>query len=247
MQGGLVGINTAIASPTGSYSGYGFAVPSNLVNKVVGDLIEFGTVQRGYLGVTIRDITGDFAKQEGLDVTYGVFIDSILSGSAADKAGLQRGDVVTEIKGRRITQSSQLQEMVARQRPGDEVEMVINRKGKTMKRSATLQSIEGSTEIASTGKGEMNADIGAELRSIDKEIAKKLNIDGGVRITRLYPGKLRSETDIQEGFIIIRVNAQPVRTPGDITKILQKTKGGVMIEGIYEDNPQRLRYFAFGL
>ena len=106
MQGGLVGINTAIASPTGSYSGYGFAVPSNLVNKVVGDLIEFGTVQRGYLGVTIRDITGDFAKQEGLDVTYGVFIDSILSGSAADKAGLQRGDVVTEIKGRQIGRAS---------------------------------------------------------------------------------------------------------------------------------------------
>jgi serine protease Do len=100
MQGGLVGVNTAIASPTGSYSGYGFAVPSNLVNKVVGDLLEFGTVQRGYLGVTIRNITGDFAREEGLNVTAGVYIDSVITGSAADKGRTASGDVITEIEGR---------------------------------------------------------------------------------------------------------------------------------------------------
>jgi serine protease Do len=131
---------------------------------VVGDLLEFGTVQRGYLGVTIRNITGDFAKEEGLDVTAGVYIDSVIAGSAADKAGLLSGDVVTEIEGRTITQSSQLQEMVARQRPGDEVEMVINRKGKSIKRTATLQSIEGSTEVAAVTRGTMLSDLGAELK-----------------------------------------------------------------------------------
>ncbi len=247
MQGGLVGINTAIASPTGSYSGYGFAVPSNLVNKVVGDLLEFGTVQRGYLGVQIRDITGDLAKEEGLDVTRGVYVDSVIEESAAAKAGLQSGDVIVEIEGRRITQSSQLQEMVARQRPGDKVEMEINRKGKTLKRTATLQSIEGTTEITTTERGEMMSEVGAELRSVDKKVAQQLKIDGGVIISRLYPGKLRSETDIREGFIILRVNGQTVRTPNDVTKILQNTKGGVMLEGIYEDAPQRIRYYAFGL
>jgi serine protease Do len=247
MQGGLVGVNTAIASPTGSYSGYGFAVPSNLVNKVVGDLLEFGTVQRGYLGVTIRNITGDFAREEGLNVTAGVYIDSIISGSAAEKAGLLRGDVVTEIEGRTITQSSQLQEMVARQRPGDEVDLVINRKGKSIKRTATLQSIEGSTEVAAVTRGTMLSDLGAELNSLDKENAQKLNVDQGVRITRLYPGKLRTETEIKEGFIILRVNQQPVGSVEDITKILQNTKGGVMLEGIYEDEPRRIRYYAFGM
>ena len=247
MQGGLVGINTAIASPTGSYSGYGFAVPSNLVNKVVGDLLEFGSVQRGYLGVQIHNITSDLVKEEGLDVTAGVFIEGVTEGSAAEKAGLQRGDVVVEIEGRRITQSSQLQEMIARQRPGDKVEMVINRKGKTIKRTAVLQNIEGTTEISETERGTMNTDIGAELQSIDQDLAKKLRINAGVRITRLYAGVLRSETEIREGFIILRVNGQAVRSPEDVAKLLQNTKGGVMLEGIYEAEPQRIRYYAFGL
>lgn len=247
MQGGLVGINTAIASPTGSYSGYGFAVPSNLVNKVVGDLLEFGTVQRGYLGVQIRDINSEFAREEGLDVITGAYIDSVIAGSAAEKAGLQNGDVVVEIEGRRISQSSQLQEMVARQRPGDEIEMVLNRKGKTLKRSVTLQTIDGTTEITQSERGEMNSDIGAELQTVDKEIANKLNIDGGVRITRLYPGKLRSETDMREGFIILRINSEEVKSPEDVTKLLRSTKGGVMLEGIYEEEPGRIRYYAFGM
>ncbi len=247
MQGGLVGVNTAIASPTGAYSGYGFAVPSNLVNKVVGDLLEFGTVQRGYLGVTIRDITGDFAREEGLDVTSGVYIDSVITESAADKAGLQSGDVVTEIEGRTITQSSQLQEMVARQRPGDEVEMVINRNGKIIERTATLQSIEGTTEVAAAERGEMLSTLGAEFRSIEKQDAQKLNINGGVQITRLYAGKLRSETEIREGFVVTRINGQAVRSPEDVSKVLENTKGGVMLEGIYPDNPRRVRYYAFGM
>ncbi len=247
MQGGLVGINTAIASPTGAYSGYGFAVPSNLVNKVVGDLLEYGTVQRGYLGVTIRNITGDFAKEEGLNVTSGVYIDSVITESAADKAGLQSGDVVTEIQGRTISQSSQLQEMVARQRPGDEVDMVINRGGKIIERTVTLQSIEGSTEVATVERGEMLSSLGAELRSIEKEAAQKLKINGGVVITRLFAGKLRTDTEIREGFVITRINGQAVRSPEDVSKVLENTTGGVMLEGIYPDEPQSTRYYAFGL
>jgi serine protease Do len=137
--------------------------------------------------------------------------------------------------------------MVARQRPGDEVDLVINRKGKSIKRTATLQSIEGSTEVAAVTRGTMLSDLGAELNSLDKENAQKLNVDQGVRITRLYPGKLRTETEIKEGFIILRVNQQPVGSVEDITKILQNTKGGVMLEGIYEDEPRRIRYYAFGM
>ncbi|HZH74030.1 MAG TPA: Do family serine endopeptidase [Mariniphaga sp.] len=247
MQGGLVGINTAIASPTGAYSGYGFAVPSNLVNKVIGDLLEFGTVQRGYLGVQIFSVNAQLTRDEDLKVNSGAYIDSVIVGSAAEKAGLQKGDVVVEIEGRRINQSSQLQEMVARQRPGDEIEMVINRNGKEIQRTAVLQNIEGATEISETSRGTMNSEIGAELRSIEKDLAKELNIDGGVQVTRLYPGLLRSETDMQEGFIITKINGKNVRTPEDVGKLLENTKGGVMLEGIYEAEPDRIRYFAFGI
>ncbi len=246
MQGGLVGINSAIASPTGSYSGYGFAVPSNIVNKVIGDLLEYGTVQRGYLGVTIRNITGDFAKEEGLDVTEGVYIDSVIAQSAADKAGIKAGDVVTQIDGRTITQSSELQEMVARHRPGDEVSMVIDRDGKRMDRTATLQTIEGTTKVVAKERGEIQSVLGAELKAVERDEAQKLNIDGGVKVTKLYPGKLRSATEVREGFIITSINTKPVSTVEQVSNILQKTTGGVMLEGIYENDTTK-HYYAFGM
>lgn len=246
MQGGLVGINTAIASPTGAYSGYGFAVPSNIVNKVVSDLLEFGTVQRGYLGVTIRNVTGTLADEEGLDMTEGVYIDSVLNESAADKAGLQAGDVITEINGNEIDQSSKLQELISLQRPGDEVEITFYRDGRRLNRTAELQDMGGITEVTAEKRGEMQSVLGAELAAISDEKARELGIDGGVRITRLYAGKLRSETNIREGFIITAVNSKPVKTVEGLTSILQNISGGVLIEGLYEGDDQ-LRYYAFGL
>ena len=246
MQGGLVGINTAIASPTGAYSGYGFAVPSNIVNKVVSDLLEYGTVQRGYLGVTIRNVTGSLADEEDLDMTEGVYVDSVLNESAADKAGLKSGDVITEINGNKVAQSSELQELIARQRPGDEVEITFFRDGQRLQRSATLQDISGTTEVTAEKRGEMQSVLGAELAAISDEVANNLGIEGGVRVTRLYAGKLRSETNIQEGFIITKVNQKAVKTVEGLTNILQNTSGGVMIEGIYEGD-REVRYYAFGL
>lgn len=246
MQGGLVGINSAIASPTGAYSGYGFAVPSNIVNKVVSDLLEYGAVQRGYLGVTIRNVTGELAQEENLDFTEGVFIDSVMNESAADKAGLQPGDVVVEIDGNEITKASELQEMVARHRPGDEVDIVVIRDGNRLERSATLQNIEGNTKVASEKRGEMQSVLGAELVALSDDQARKLNIPGGVKITRLYAGKLRSETNIREGFIITKVNTQSVDSVDELTKILEGTSGGVMLEGLYEGDTET-RYYAFGL
>lgn len=246
LQGGLVGINSAIASPTGAYSGYGFAVPSNIVNKVVGDLLEYGTVQRGYLGVTIRNVTGNLAQEEGLDVTEGVYIDSVMSESAAEKAGLREGDVVIKVDGNSITKSSELQEMIARHRPGDEVELAIDRDGDVIERSAVLQSIEGTTALVSEKRGEMQSALGAELLSLTKEEARKLDIEGGVKITKLYAGKLRSQTNIREGFIITKVNTKPVSTVEELSNVLRKTSGGVMLEGIYEGDPE-IHYYAFGL
>ena len=247
LQGGLVGINTAIASPTGSYTGYGFAVPSNIVNKVISDLLEYGSVQRGYLGVTIRNVTSSLAEEEGLDITEGVYIDSVQAESAAGKAGLKKGDVVTAIEGTNVSKAAELQEMVARQRPGDKVELEIKRNGRTIERTATLQSMEGATEVSTEKRGEMLSELGAELATVTEEKARELNIDGGVRITRLYPGKLRKNTNIKEGFIILRVNTQPVTSVAEMEKILSETSGGVMLEGIYESAPRIIQYYAFGL
>ena len=246
MQGGLVGINTAIFSPTGSYSGYGFAVPSNIVNKVVSDLLEYGTVQRGYLGVTIRDVTGTLADEEDLDLTEGVYIDSVMTESAAEKAGVQEGDVVIKVDDNIITKASELQEMIARNRPGDKVELTIDRDGDVIQRTATLQSIEGTTELASEKRGEMQSILGAELVRLSSDEARELDIEGGVKITRLYAGKLRSETNISEGFIITHINTKSVSTVEELTNILQKSSGGVMLEGIYEGDSE-VRYYAFGL
>ncbi len=246
LQGGLIGVNTAIASPTGTYAGYGFAVPSNIVNKVVSDLLEYGTVQRGYLGVVIRNVTGNFAEEEGLDVTEGVYIDSVGTGSAADEAGIEAGDVVIEIDGREITQASQLQEMVATNRPGEEVELVINRDGNIIERTAVLQSLEGATEIEETKRGEMFSDLGAEMATVSDEEAEELGIEGGIRITRLYAGLLRQKTEVREGFVIIRINNQSVSTVEEFKNILEDTEGGVMLEGVYEGLPG-VHYYAFGL
>ncbi len=246
LQGGLVGINTAIASPTGTYAGYGFAVPANIVNKVVSDLLEYGSVQRGYLGVTIRNVTGNFAQEEGLNITEGVYIDSVSAGSAAEQAGIEQGDVVVEVDGREVTQASQLQEMVATHRPGEEVDLVINRNGKTIERTAILQSLSGTTEIAENKRGEMFTDLGAEMVTVSKEKADELNIEGGVQITKLYAGKLRRDTDVREGFIVTHVNTNAVTSVEELENILQKTEGGVMLEGIYEDIPGE-QYYAFGM
>ncbi|MFW5773426.1 MAG: Do family serine endopeptidase [Tangfeifania sp.] len=246
LQGGLIGVNTAIASPTGTYAGYGFAIPSNIVNKVVSDLLEYGTVQRGYLGVVIQNVTGNFAEEEGLDVNEGVYIDSVSTGSAADEAGIEAGDVVIEIEGMKITQASQLQETVATHRPGEEVELVINRDGKIIERTAVLQSLEGATEIQETKRGKMFPDLGAEMATVSDEEAEELGIEGGVRITRLYAGILRQKTEVREGFIIIRINNQAVTTVDEFKNILEDTEGGVMLEGVYEGLPD-VHYYAFGL
>jgi serine protease Do len=247
LQGGLIGINTAIASQTGTFAGYGFAVPSNIVSKVIEDILEFGRVQRGYLGVTIRNISGAFARQENLNVTQGVYIDSILAGSAAEKAGLQAGDVIVEIDGRTVNQASELQEVIASHRPGDRVKVEIIRNGRNMSRTATLLSSEGTTKAVKGEEGIMLQQLGAEMATLSREEARELGIPGGVKVLKLHSGKLATETPVKEGFIILRVNTRQVRSVSELTQILEKTSGGVMIEGIYESDPRTLLYYAFGM
>jgi len=248
LNGGLIGINTAIASPTGAYSGYGFAVPSNIVSKVVEDLLQYGTVQRGVLGVMIRSVDGNLAKEKGLVLNKGVYVDSLLDNSAAAKAGVKSGDIITEVNGIAVETSPQLQGMIARNRPGETVKLTIDRSGKEKKIKVVLNNRQGNTELTSADQEEREIlkTLGADFETIDRSLARKLDIQDGVKVTKLYAGKLRKYTDLREGFIITKVDGRKISSLEELIDLLEGKKGGVMLEGIYEDIPGEY-YCAFGL
>jgi Do/DeqQ family serine protease len=246
LQGGLIGINTAIASPTGAYAGYGFAVPANMVNKVVQDLLEYGVVQRGYLGITIRGIDGGLAKEKDLEVTSGVYIDSVIAESAADDAGIIEGDVILEINDVAVNTAPELQEIVARHRPGDELNLKIARDNQRLNLKAELKNKAGETEFLAKNRKEVFNVLGAEFENIDSKTAKKLDLPGGVKISKLYAGKLTKHTQIREGFIITKVDGQVVKNTEELAKVLENKQGGILIEGVYEDLPG-VQYYALGL
>jgi serine protease Do len=246
LNGELIGINTAIASPTGTYAGYGFAIPANIVNKVVEDFIKYGMVQRAYLGIMIRDINSDLVKKENLKVSEGAYVDSLTANSAAGEAGIRPGDVVTRVDNAPILQSAELLEQIGRHRPGDEVSITVDRKGKEMSYTVKLANQKGVKKVLAKEQQDILDILGATFENIDSKTAEKLNIDGGVRVKELNNGLLKNQTSINEGFIITGVNREKVKSIDDIRKALKDSKGGVLIQGIYEDYPGEL-FFAFGI
>lgn len=246
LQGGLIGINTAIASPTGSYAGYGFAVPANIVSKVVTDLQKYGTVQRGYLGLMIRDVNGNLAKEKDLDVTEGVYVDSIVVNSAAGEAGIKIGDVIMEVDKIPVKTSAKLLEIIGGHYPGDNVSLKVDRNGKKSDYQVTLRNQDGKEKIYERDTNKILDILGVELEEIDAGTAKKIEAKGGLRITKLFNGKLKRYTEIKAGFIITKVDGKEIITLDEFTNYLENTKGGVMLEGVYEDYPGTY-YYAFGL
>ncbi|MBT1703038.1 Do family serine endopeptidase [Chryseosolibacter indicus] len=244
LQGGLVGINTAIASPTGSYSGYGFAVPSDIVSKVVEDLLKFGTVQRGWLGVSIASVNSDLVKEYDLSVNEGAYISAFADQSSAKEAGLKEGDVVIKIDETPIRSNTALIEYIGRRRPGDKVNVTVNRKGKEMTIPVVLKNKEGKTDAVKPEEREGFATLGIELEDIDAKVLKKLDINSGVRVKDVGNGKLAKYTEMREGFIITKVNDTPVKSVKEFNEILKKKKPGelVILSGTYEDFPREYNY-----
>lgn len=246
LNGDLIGINTAIASPTGAYSGYAFAVPANIVSRVVEDLIAYGAVQRGLLGVQINNINSAFAEENNLDVNAGAYVAGVAPNSAAADAGVESGDVITGIDGRSVKNTAELIGYVGSKRPGDEVTLTVNRNGREQSVDVTLRNREGTTEIIKKERPELLSVLGADLESVDKETLAELGVSSGVRVKELHAGKLRAETEIREGFIITKIDGKSVSTPEEVTELLKNRKGGVLIEGKYEGS-DRTYYYGMGL
>ncbi len=244
LQGGLLGINTAIASPTGSYSGYGFAVPSNIVSKIVEDLLAFGTVQRGWLGVQVQNVNGDVAKEYNLAVKEGAYVAEFPEKSAAKEAGLKQGDVVVKLDGTLIKSSTALIEYVGRKRPGDKIEVVVNRNGKELNYNVTLKNKEGNVGTVKREEKDAVALLGVELVDVDTKTLNKLDLENGVKVKSLGNGKLARYTDMKEGFIITHINDQAVKSAKELAELIKRKKAGdsVTFSGIYESSPREYFY-----
>lgn len=247
LNGGLLGINTAIASPTGSYSGYGFAVPANIVSKVVEDLIAYGMVQRGWLGIQVTSVRSDLVKQEDLTVNEGAYVDGFgdfADKSAAKEAGIQKGDVIVKLDETAIRSSAALIEYIGRKRPGDKITVTVNRKGKALTLPVTLKNRAGKMGTVKPEEKDAVASLGMELEDVDAKTLKKLELEAGVKVKSLENGKLARYTDMREGFIITHVDDVTVKSAKELSVLLKKKKAGdlVTFSGIYEDYPREYIY-----
>lgn len=239
--GELVGINTMIYSQTGSYSGYSFAVPSNIVSKIVADLIDFGSVKRAMLGVTMQELTEEVAKDLKLSSLSGVYIYEVSAGSAADKAGVKKGDVLLEIGGSAVTTMSSVQEKVNSFRPGDQSTLTVFRNGARKTLDVTFQA--SSEQTGTVGSDGSVAFYGSKLRKAPQETLDRLGIKNGVEVVSVGQGKLL-DAGASEGFVIQYVNDQPVSSPEEVVEIAKKSRRAVFVEGVNAHG--RPSYFGFG-
>ena len=185
-------------------------------------------------------------KLKDIKLKQGVYVEKVSEGSAADKAGIKDGDIILSVDDKKVLTSPMLQGMIAEKRPGDKVDVTIIRDGKEKEISVVLENKKGSTKLKKKEHNEVLNILGAELENLDKEVAKKLDIDGGVKVTELYAGKLRRQTQMRDGFIITHIDGRKIKDVEDVMKALEDKEGGVMLEGIYEDMPGKY-YYAFGL
>ncbi|SHJ97287.1 Do/DeqQ family serine protease [Reichenbachiella agariperforans] len=244
LNGELVGINTAIATPTGSYAGYSFAVPANLVKKVIGDIKEFGVVQRALLGINIQDVNAKLSEEENLGVLQGVYVSGVNANSGASEAGIKEGDVIIAINDRRVNKTSELQEKVALNRPGDQIKVTLLRDGKEKTVTATLQNTLGTTAtVAATNNSVIIQ--GATFEDASDEDMTKLGIKGGAKLVVLESG-IWKDAGIKEGFIITRIDRGAVANVEDLSRALSQTNdgSGVLIEGIYSNGQKA--YYGMG-
>ena len=233
VNGRLIGINSAIASPTGSYAGYAFAIPVNLVKKVADDLLEFGIVQRGLLGIRIADVSAELAEQQNLSVVQGVYVISVNEESGAQEAGIKDNDVIIGIDDMEVTNTSKLQELVARHRPGDQVKVTLIRDGEELEFEATLKNSGGTVAVV-TRVLETEFE-GSIFEDVDTDLANRLGIRGVVKLNELNDGKWKRE-GIDEGFIITEVDKIKIESVEQLKRVMTQMEGErVLLLGVMEN------------
>ena len=240
LNGQLIGINTAIASRSGSFSGYSFAVPSSIVQKVTNDLLEFGEVQRALIGVVIRQVNQEIAEDLNLDEVKGILVTGLSVNGAAINSGIIENDVIISINGVETDNVPELQELIGRYRPGDLVEVSLIREEEIIKIDVELRNRVGTTGVYRAKEFSASAMLQADLRVLNNRELHSLGLRNGVMITGFTGNKLR-ELGIEEGFIITHIDRNRVTKPEDITYYLEQSRGGVIIGGIYP-NGQKASY-----
>lgn len=243
-KGELVGINAAIKSNTGSFAGYSFAIPSNIAKKVVEDIIEYGTVQRAFIGINIQNINDEIAEENELKSRNGVFVGGLADNGSAKEAGIKEGDVVTHINGKKVNSVTELQAKVSEYRPGDEIEVSLLRKGEQLSKRVVLRNYEGNTAIIKESENQLFKKLGAKFKEVDKELLEKLEIESGVQIEELFAGKLKS-AGLQNEFIITHIGEESIKNVDELVEILGSKKGGILLQGLYPNG--RPGFYAFGL
>lgn len=232
-RGELVGINAVLSSPTGAYAGYGFAIPTSIMTKVVDDLKEFGTVQRAILGISGHDLGDDRTKDKDLGTVEGVYVAEVTDGSGAKAAGIEPGDVIVKVAGKKIHNMAELQENLAKHRPGDKVEVTVMRNKKEKDLDVTLKNMQGNTEVVKKFDLDM---LGAAFKPIDEDVKRHLGVSYGLQVTGVEKGKF-DEAGIKKGFVILKVNGNKIASEEDLAKVLkaanQSPERVLFISGYY--------------
>jgi Do/DeqQ family serine protease len=247
-RGELIGINTAIASQTGSYTGYSFAVPISIVSKVVADLKEYSVVQRAVLGVQIADINNELAKEKNLTTLKGAYIVAVQENSSAADAGLKEGDIITTINNQIVNSVAELQEQISRYRPGNDIKINYIRDGKNQSIIVTLKNRSGNTNVVKIADTSI---LGATFKNVDKQIAEKFRLTTGIQIASIDKNGALAKAGLKKDFIILKVNGQPIRSEKDLTTIVNQTvnandqERALFITGIFTNG--QIAHFAVNL
>jgi len=245
IAGELVGINTAIASQTGNYAGYAFAVPSRLVNKIMRDLIDYGMVQRAFLGVQIAEVNQDLVDQNNLPNTKGVYVAGVNENSGAKRANIKEGNVILKVGSKEVNSPAQLQEEIGKRRPGDKVSLTVRDGNDIDIKEVVLKNNEGNTELKTKSEVERYSALGASFKELTKEERDELNIDHGVKIASISAGKLKA-LGLTKGMVVTKVNNEKVLSVEQLTSYLKNNDNrGVLLEIVTESG--RKDYIGFGL
>jgi Do/DeqQ family serine protease len=232
-DGKLIGINSAIASPTGSYAGYSFTIPVNIVKKIVSDIIKYGTPQRAYLGISYAkdNLSDEVKREQGIKDDEGVYVLDVTQNGAAASAGIKKGDVITRLNGISVSSGAEMVGQIATYRPGDKITVTFKRDGKEISVPLVLRNNTGTTDVVKTSVMER---LGASLQTLSKKDAASLGVKGGVMVKTIQKKGLFSQTRMEEGFVILKVNGEEVQSLEEFRKMLETSgSGSVKLEGIY--------------